>query len=419
MHTDALDQGIIRIARAFCKPRVVTDILRRLQQARAAERRLLRTSKGGSKTHHPRSPQRNTTGLADPSVLDQLLTHLQGVLDANDFLNMLLRLGDLFRDHGMIHRAEETYSTALQHATAAHQPGWLAEAYLRRGEVYCRQGRWKESSTDLAESRQIFTRLNQQVAVGRVENILATSYVEQGKLKQAQVYFERALATFDRHEQTHMAGFVLMNLGIVHNITSHFDVALAHYKRAQSHFEEVGDLQRLAGLHHNMGMSYLFKGAPQDALREFDAGAALAQRIPDVNLLGLANLGKSSVYLQLRDLTMALTLANQAIEAFTLANDRLSLADAYKVKGMIHREMRTYDFARSYFQTSLRMNLDMGNHLNAGETYVEMAVMEKRLGGTTEAIAALHRAREHFKKVGASHEVQRVDAELHNLKQRG
>src|SRR5206468_9765451 len=114
------------------------------------------------------------------------------------------------------------------------------------------------------------------------------------------------------------------------------------YKRAQSSFEEAGDLNRLAELHHNMGMSYLSKKLYSEAIRQFNMSHELSSKTQNVALTGIASLGKANAHYHQGDMRMALKLVNEAIIAFTKSMDRLSLADAYKVKGMIHREMKGF-----------------------------------------------------------------------------
>jgi tetratricopeptide (TPR) repeat protein len=211
-------------------------------------------------------------------------------------------------------------------------------------------------------------------------------------------------------------GTATMNLGIVNNIAGSYDVALSHYKRAQSYFEKAGDADRLAELHHNMGMTYLDKGEYASASREFDRSLSLGTQQHNMNLLGLASLGKANVLYRLNDLPMALKLVNKALEPFTSIGDRLSIADSYRMKGMIHREMKKYNFAESYLLTSLRMNLELKNQLNAAETYFEIGLLEQKRGNASQATAAFEQAHRHFMEIGARGEVGRVEMALHELR---
>lgn len=56
-----------------------------------------------------------------------------------------------------------------------------------------------------------------------------------------------------------LPGVALMNLGIARKILGDTDGAISQFQRARSHFEEAGDLARLAEVHQLMGMTFLAK----------------------------------------------------------------------------------------------------------------------------------------------------------------
>jgi tetratricopeptide (TPR) repeat protein len=377
------------------------------RRSEAAERTIGKERAGG-----PVRRQRRGVSLDNQEKLDRLITLCHSRLPIEDVCEVLLGIGDVFKAHGEMNRAEEMYSLALTKGEESGKKGYVAEAYMRRGEVYSRKADWKQSNADLGRSRSIFAELRHHDALGRVENILGTNYAEQGKITQAAGFFARALTLFERTRQTQMAGVVLMNLGIICNIVGDFDSALTHYTRAQSCLEEVGDLNRLAELHHNMGMSYMSKHLLNEAIREFDRSHFLSVSTGNTPLMALAGLAKANVYYLLHDLPVALQLVNTSIEQFTQTHDRLSLADAYKVKGMIHREMKSLDAAESYLQTSLRINVELNNQVNIGETYFEIGILATTRKSQAAALQAFQQAKATFKKVGALENVKKAQNQI-------
>ncbi|MFN0158622.1 MAG: tetratricopeptide repeat protein [Bacteroidota bacterium] len=404
MKTNHVEQELIRLVKTKCEPRVVARFMTSMRRLEALERRLI-----GGKRQDNSSQQ---FGSADRERADHLITLCRNTLRKEDLPQILVAMGNLFHEHGDGQFAEETYTVALVCAEERQDTAMLAEGLMKRGDIYARQGKWKLANSDLNRSRQLFLTLHNQVARAQVENILGTICVEQGKLGLAQAHFGRALEALERNDQSLMTGSVLMNLGIVYNILSQPDRAIGHFKRAQAHFEEVGDVGRLSALHHNVGMSYLSKGITTDALREFGASQELSAAIGNINLGGLANLGKATAFFRMNDLATALKLVHQAMEAFTRTNDRLSIADAYKIKGMVYRELKQYAFSRSYLDTSLRINLELNNELNTGETYIEIGFLEKKRRNAAAAQEAFEQARVCLLRVGATSEADRAIEEL-------
>jgi len=405
-----ITEEILKVVRTYLQPKVVTSLMNDYRRSEALEKAIT----GGKRTGSRRQQGQAIT-LSDQEKLDRLITLCHSRLPVEEVCEVLLGIGDVFKARGDINRAEELYSLALLRGEESGKNTYVAEAYMRRGEVYSRKAQWKLSNIDLRRSRSIFADLKHYEALGRVENVLGTNHAEQGRLTQATRSFERALALFERTRQTQMAGVALMNLGILWNIAGDHDASLAHYKRAQSCFEGVGDLNRLAELHHNMGMSYLSKGLLKEAIREFDRSHSVSSSAENITLMGLAGLAKATAYYRLHDLPMALKLVNQAIDLFSRSQDRLSLADAYKVKGMIHRDMKSLDAAASYLQTSVRINVELNNNLNKGESYFEMGLLEIKRNRTTEAHQLFLKARAAFKKVGAHDNLRMTEDQINSL----
>ena len=134
-----------------------------------------------------------------------------------------------------------------------------------------------------------------------------------------------------------LTGVALMNLGIARKILGDMDEAISQFQRARSHFEEEGDLARLAEVHHLMGMTFLGKHLSPEAMNEFEQCSSLSLAGSDQTRLGLAFLGKAHVFYERGDLETALSLADRCLNQLSGWYDRMYLADVYKLKIMIYK----------------------------------------------------------------------------------
>lgn len=360
--------------------------------------------------------------VTDNELLDQLITLCQRNLPREEVPPALLEIGDIFKTTGEMQRAIEVYSLVLSlnegSGKARRENVDCAEALLRRGEVQSCLGRWRESRADLAQSRSLFASMRQKIGVGRVDNILGTNYAEQGNLALARKFFQRAYSVFEASEQKELSGTVLMNLGILLNIRGQYDEALSHYRRAISYFEQLGDVRRLAQIHHNIGMTHLHLERNTEAIKEFNLAYFLASKQNLVPVMATAVFGKADACYRRQDLALALKLCAQAVELFEKCSDRLGQADAYKLKGMISRDLKTYALATSYFETSIRLNKELGNKLNTAEAQYELGIMERKRRRPQAALDAFGTAMALFREVGASGQTGRLEREIQSLKTR-
>jgi tetratricopeptide (TPR) repeat protein len=248
-----------------------------------------------------------------------------------------------------------------------------------------------------------------------VDNILGTNYAEQGKTTMAEKFFHKAYVAFEESGQDEMIGTALMNLGIVQNIRGNYQQALGQYRRAQSIFERLGDLRRLAQLHHNIGMTYLQWNRTKEAIVEFDASYFLGSKQQQEPVMATSLLGKANAFYKRSDLDVAAKLVGQALALFEQCGDRLGQADGYKLKGMIFRDKKDYVLASSCFQTSLRINRDLDNKLNIAETFFELGLMERHRRRNQPALEAFGEAAALFRQVGAREEMRKAEQEIRTI----
>lgn len=86
----------------------------------------------------------------------------------------------------------------------------------------------------------------------------------------------RTSESFREPDGNILAGIASLNLGIARKILGDVDGAITQFQRARSHFEEGGDLARLAEVHHMMGMVFLTKQLSPEAMNQFEQCSALS-----------------------------------------------------------------------------------------------------------------------------------------------
>jgi tetratricopeptide (TPR) repeat protein len=402
---------ILSFLKSYCGEKVVSEFVEGQKRMQAVEQRVLRQS-----DRCLEMGLKPGASLDNEVAYDQLVTMCKHTLSEYEYPEAMLGIGDLFKSHGELLKAEQTYSNVMQYGERTGHDEFVAEALLRRGEVYCRRGLWKETDRDLDISQRLFLKTKDRTAIAKVENLRGTCCAEQGHLKKARLHYSKALREFEQSEEKVMAGTVLMNLGIVHNIMGEWQKAIEFYHRALPYFQSAGDPRRIAEVHHNLGMSQIARSRYSEAIHEFEENLSLSTKLQDPRLVGLAQLGKALAFFNKHDLSCALAFCNLSLKQFERTDDRLSTADAYKVKGMILTEMKQYDLAETHFQTSMRINDERGNRLNLGETYYEFGILRRKRRQGEEAKSAFEKAYHLFEKVGARTKLVEAKRQLESLR---
>ena len=162
-------------------------------------------------------------------------------------------------------------------------------------------------------------------------------------------------------------------------------------------------------------MLFTEKQEYQSALSEFDQSISSALKAGYLPTLALSYLGKAFIYTRLKDYPLANAFADKAMEICFKLNDRLSIADIYKIKGIIERKQENFKGAENYLLSSLRINDELESVLNQAETSYELGILYIETDRKTEADKYLKFALNYYKKQKASSMVIKIQNLLDNL----
>jgi tetratricopeptide (TPR) repeat protein len=306
----------------------------------------------------------------DRMQIDRTITFAQKNLTTVRYLELLKKLAQLCIAHGKLCFAAEILNKLLKQSTNDKE---RAESYLLLSDVYSRKADWNKSIEALEKANDFFINSNNKKGNSKCENMLGVIHGEKGNLRVAQEHFENCLILLDRGEERELAASVESNLGIIMNILGKYEKAAFYFEKALMYFEKVEDYRRIAELRQNIGMLYFNKNDYQAALDEIDKSIDIALNKKLMPVLALSYLSKANLLLTLGDHDSALAFSSKALEISHLVDDKLSIAEVYRIKSLIERKIKNYRQAENYLQSSLRINMVNGNDLNLAENKIELA----------------------------------------------
>ncbi|MCH7972342.1 MAG: tetratricopeptide repeat protein [Bacteroidetes bacterium] len=313
------------------------------------------------------------------SNIDLLITFSQDKLTQNKLTKFLLFIGEDLTAKGLLDSAEKVFSHLLSISPDKLKNSVRAKAFYGLGNIYSRQAFWEKSISYLNKARIIFKSINDKHGMAKCENILGTIKVEIGELKSAKKHFESALSLLDSKRSDILIGMLESNIGILENIQGNYDRAYIHFQRALFKFEKDDNHQRLSEVHHNLGMVYLEKKNYKSGIKEFDRAFTHARKADVWQIMCISCINKAFIYNKLKDYSLANAFAVKAMDIAYKINDRLSIADIYKIKGVIEKNRKNYTLSENYLNTSLRINTELENILNQAEALYEMGFLYKQM----------------------------------------
>ncbi len=128
--------------------------------------------------------------------------------------------------------------------------------------------------------------------------------------------------------------------------------------------------------------------------------------------LGIGYISKAYVYTQLEDYDLAEAFADKAMEVSYKINDKLTIAEVYRIKGIVRRNNGDYHVAENYLYTSFRLNKEAGNQLNIAETNFELGLLFERTKDKAKSELHFKEALIYYRKIKAKEEVEEINKHL-------
>jgi len=289
-------------------------------------------------------------------TIDRTVTFSEKTLPPDKFFRFLLELSQLCLSRGKLNLANELFTKVKK---TSNNKVLTAESLMGLADVFSRRADWQRSLVTIEEAESIYIELNDNSGLAQCENVLGSIYGERGELSKSKDYFLNAISLLDSDKDMELAANLEMNLGILENISGNSDEAINHLTNALASYKKLGNRRRITETKHNMGMVYLESGNYKSAIAALDEAIEIAKEGGFLSTLCIIYLAKAQVLIAMDDLYYASEFVDKALDFSNSTDDKLTIADSYRVKGIIERRRENYQAAETYLLTSLRINTNL------------------------------------------------------------
>ena len=314
---------------------------------------------------------------------------------------------------GCIPEAIERYEAAIAAAQKGGEQAVLAEG-LRRLAIL------RHHRDDAARARELCHR-SYDVARAIANDLLAAEALNTlggldlatGSLEGARKNFLDALELGGGNRE--LGARVERNLGIVANIQGDLDEALARYGRSLEASRAGGDEHGCAVAYHNLAMVSADRALYAEADRYFSESRAIAERVGDVYLQALCLVNHAEVDVARQRFENARQNAEAALALYDQLGARGAKAEAYRVLGMMYREVGRPALAESRLRSAIHLAAEAGSVLNEAEASRELALLYRTTERNQEALRLLNAAYGLFRRLDARVDLIHVGGKVAEL----
>lgn len=346
---------------------------------------------------------------------DTITTQAGQYLDKGNYPNFLYQVAQAALQFGELEKSRRLFSAIVTKHAGDCEDILLAKIHSNLSRVAYQQSDLKAAQQELKTSLKLFEKINDPKGIVSVKNRLATVLIDQGKPAEGKQYLVEALKIARSAKLTMTLASIYVNLGNAANILGKWNDALDHFQDALKELGNQTNDRLRASLNLSLASVYMNQGNFPKAEAQIKEGNIYADRSNLRYERGLSYLIEAEVSCRKRDYSAANALVITAFHIFSEMGDRLSVAEVYRILGMISRDSGHTDQAASYFENSRRINTDLSSHLNLGETLFEMGQLYKVTGDNSKAGKAFREAIVNFKRMNASSRILEAEIALSTL----
>lgn len=342
--------------------------------------------------------------------IDIIVTRSESIISKKKYLLFLTNLANICHAHGEVYIASDLYERVIN--LAGNMPEAekeLGEAKLGQAVIFSEQAKFKESNDLLRKADTHFNSVKDKTGQAECENILGTIDGEKGNLAGAQKHFENALEFIKGRKPSVLKSKIVNNLGIIYNMSGNYNEAVKYFNQASVIFKELKLRNRYMEVKHNVGMLELKNERYRSALKEFLFCIKLSESEQYQPILGIANAGASEAYFRLGNMKLAELHIERAKVLSIKTNDRLTIADIYRIQGLVEKKKKNRKLAELFFVTSIRINNQLDNLLNSAEAGVELGKLLLENERKEEAKTVLNKALSYYKKINFKSKVDEIN----------
>ncbi len=335
----------------------------------------------------------NLTGQTDEAIarLDKALSLAFGLNQPHIEAELSTKMARCKENRGQFEEAIQHYEAALRRLEGLGDSPLAARALLSLGWIQYMRRDLTRATAYTQKAREITDRIGDKALTATLLNSLGIIATDMGKSADALAHLERAeKIETERGDKVRIA--VILNNQARVWLEFLGEPRRAHelFERALQLNEEIGNLQALAGMQSNLGMSFLelsdWDRGKENLMKSLD----LATRLANPRWTYIAHVGLGQLFLQRGDLTSAgvhLERGLRMIERFQLLEGR---PEVLMMLGQLQQRLGHTQEAEDYFRRALaaaRESPVAGDQVRVHDAYAQFLMRQHRLEEALEHFA--------------------------------
>lgn len=253
---------------------------------------------------------------------------------------------------GRYDEAEENYSRALALFEKLGDEIEIGRTLASSLQPLIYLARYPEAFAREQRAREIFTRHGDRLRLARLDINLGNILHRQDRFEEALAVYRRADRELADLNETETRALVLLNIAVC-SITVHdYEGALDAYRDTRE-LSAANNMPLVAAqADYNIAYLYYYRGEYTRAMEQYQATAALCQKVGDGYHAALCDMDRAELYLDLHLTSEASDLARQAFQSFNTLHLNYESAKSLVFRGLAAQQQGQPFLALEHFSAA-------------------------------------------------------------------
>ncbi|HCL89722.1 MAG TPA: hypothetical protein DHW70_00110, partial [Candidatus Atribacteria bacterium] len=287
---------------------------------------------------------------------------------------------------------------------------------MSMGNLYGDMGRWDKAIEYFKNSLLIGEELNNLNRKARTIKSIGLAYLFKGDTEKGYKYLKDSLKICKEIKAEILYAMVLNNIGIYYDMVGECGKAINYYKKGLSIYEKHKNIIQISKTMGNLGFAYSSINNSELAIYYLKESIKLSDKIGDIYYKGINIVHLAEEYLKKDNFKKTKFYIIQAEEIFQKLEDKLGLADVYRLKAKLLKKLKRWEDSEIFFKKAIKIYSQQRDRLNEGETYYEWGDMLLIKSNKDSAEKKLLKSKKILEGIGTKKYLREIDEKLNNLK---
>lgn len=312
-------------------------------------------------------------------------------------------------------KSEISLTKALEYCKKTKDKDNESFVLMSMGNLYGDMGKWDKAIEYFQDSLLIGEEVNNLRRKARTIKSMGVVYLFKGDTERGYKYLKDSLKICEKIKAEALYAMVLNNIGIYYDMVGEWENAAKYYKKSLSISKKLNNIIQMSNIMGNLGFAYSSLNESEQAIHYFKESIKISERIGDIYNKGINLIHLGEEYLKKDKFNKTKYYIIRAEEIFKILEDKLGLADVYKLKGILSKKLKDWESSDKFFKKAIKIYSQQGDRINEGEAHYEWGNMLILKKDTNLAKNKLLKSKKILENIGAKKYISEIKEQLNKL----